>query len=336
MIRGVCKRITIGLFVVAMFVAPLFSFAQQLVTANDISLQLNPKLPGPLETVEARLNSFAVNLDAAEIFWFVNGVEVASGIGRKNHSFVMGDVNEVVDLNIRVRIPNFGTIDKRVRLRPAGLDLLWEAPNSYVPPFYRGKALPAAEGEIRVTAVPHDISVTDDYVYTWRRNDLVMQDDSGYKRNAFTMKNNFFNKNFEVQVDVYNRTTGARSQERVIVPRYTPKLLFAVESPLTGLTTYQDRQGDLVVNTSSALLNVYPYYFSTQRGRSFNNLNFAWEVNGEEVLSDNTGAFRLNQIVVDPLTAVGGSGRYSVSVTHPTSLLQEVEKSINLRFLFGQ
>ncbi len=71
--------------------------------------------------------------------------------------------------------------------------LLWQADDSYVPPFYKGKAMPSAESSIKVVALPEirngsTIVSVQNMTYSWQKDYNKDVNDSGYgNRNVLSI-----------------------------------------------------------------------------------------------------------------------------------------------------
>src|SRR6185436_5900271 len=113
-------------------------------SVSSISINLSPQNPAPHENTNITLNSYANNLDTVPITWYVNGTNTAYGIGKKTFSVNAPAAGSQLSVVAHVGLPE-GAIDARVVLAPSVMVVLWQANDSYVPPFYRGKAMPVAD-----------------------------------------------------------------------------------------------------------------------------------------------------------------------------------------------
>src|SRR3989344_8042891 len=157
------------------------------ISPSAINVSIAPQNPAPNENVTITLSSFAANLDIVTISWIVNGKTALSGIGIKSFSTTVGGVGTEVRVAAKIMLPD-GQIDKNIILRPSVLALLWQANDSYVPPFYKGKALPSSGTEIKVVAMPEiRVGATTanpkTLSYDWKKNYSNSPADSGYGKN---------------------------------------------------------------------------------------------------------------------------------------------------------
>lgn len=309
---------------------PVVSHAQniQIVNAGDVFLTTNPDLPGPFEQVTISLESYVVNLDTSGITWIVDGEQIASGVGQKSITVTTRDIGDPLLVEVRIRWNQIDTLVKRVRIEPAYVDLLWEAVNSYVPPFYRGKALPTSESFLRVVALPSGLITNDQYVYTWEHNGDVKPDRSGFRKHSFLIRNNFFDKRFQVDVTVTGRLRPFRAQASLFLPRYEPEIHFAVET--IDQTPVIKENGGFTINGQLNRLIAHPYYFSAADG--FDTLDFEWSIDGERYFPSVSLSGLDNEIPLVPSTEGSGFSNVTVQVVNNNEILQQAAAETQIRF----
>ena len=114
-------------------------------------------------------------------------------------------------------------------IRPAEMALLWEATDSYVPPFYKGKALPTADTFIKVVAMPeiktaNGIVKHSNLVYSWEKDFTNVQSSSGYGKQSFVYKNDYLDNSNNVGVIASSTDQKYTSQGRINVTPVVPLL----------------------------------------------------------------------------------------------------------------
>ena len=181
------------LFLILVFVSMgYFAYAQ--VRNTDMVLNISPQYPSPNQDVNATLNSHVVNLNKANISWSVNDQEMSRGIGKKSFSFRVGDTGSLTVLSVTVETIEGQNILKTLTIRPAGVDILWQAYDSYVPPFYKGKALAPSQGTFKVVAIPNLVNQSgkvniNNLSYAWTKDGNVYFDSSEWCKNYFFFHN---------------------------------------------------------------------------------------------------------------------------------------------------
>jgi len=189
---NIVKKLLLLMLLALPFVAGA-QFDLPAVTDQDVAITVSPEIPGPNENVTITLSSFSVNLNDTKITWSVGGSSVSSGQGKTTFSFTSGPVGTRTTIDIAIIFSDINVrVEKRIIIEPSDLDLLWEAPESYTPPFYKGKALPSQEGIIQVAAMPArkntSIGSQKNLSYTWKRNDKTQQQASGVGKQVFAFK----------------------------------------------------------------------------------------------------------------------------------------------------
>src|ERR1035437_8597866 len=179
-------------------------FKANAVSQSSILVNVAPENPTPNENVSITLSSYASNLDSVLISWSVDGKTVLSGIGKKSFSLNAPAAGGETNVVASISLPD-GAIDTRIIIRPAVMILLWQANDSYVPPFYRGKALPTPDSEIKVVAMPEiksGSSLVDptNMTYAWKQDYNNMQDASGYGKNSFSYVNDYLESSSNISV----------------------------------------------------------------------------------------------------------------------------------------
>ncbi|MCD8495138.1 MAG: hypothetical protein LRY41_01730 [Candidatus Pacebacteria bacterium] len=306
-------------------------FESMLDTAGTVTLSTTPEFPEAGQRVTVRLSSFAVDLDARMIIWKANGEIIAQEMGKTTHVFTMGTAGERLIVETEIIMPT-EIIRKRQILTPGGLDILWEAPDSYVPPFYRGKALPSRESKIRATAIPRGVSFASpeavrDFIFTWEQNFTVRGSLSGYGRDSFEFINRLTENQETVGVTMRNAGGTLSAQKRTDIVFVEPEVLFYRESSTLGVRP-QALQGSLTVDTQTLTLIAEPFSFSAP-GRDVSHLSFDWRVGNRPLRG--VGGMSLGRIAtIEP--SARGRVLLSTTVDNERVFLQAGSGSIQVTF----
>ncbi|MGH7249697.1 MAG: hypothetical protein ACREGC_01870, partial [Minisyncoccia bacterium] len=151
---------------------------------SSLLVNVAPQNPAPGENTTITLSSYASNLDSVLISWSVDGKNVASGIGKKTFSLNAPSLGGESDVVATVSLPD-GALQTKVIIKPAVMVLLWQATDSYVPPFYKGKAFPTPESQVKVVAIPQiksggKIVDPNNLTYVWQKDYTNNPNGSGY------------------------------------------------------------------------------------------------------------------------------------------------------------
>lgn len=285
-------RFIYSLMMVALFLivgaVPMALHAEQMIGDADVSVNLNPEIPNAFQDVTMSLTSFATDLSAATISWTVNGKLALSGRGRTAYSFKTGAVGSTSTVDIQVSISGVPVINKKIIVAPLETNLLWEAPDTYVPPFYKGKAMPSSEASIKVVAMPNIRTLggtklkSGDFTYNWKRNYDADQDASGYGKDSYLFRTGFLNNSEKISVSLSSIKDSYTSVADISISTGAPTILFYEDSPTEGIR-YENALADGfdLKNQVTAVI-AEPYFFSPKDPKSAD-LKYAWTVNNQSI-----------------------------------------------------
>ncbi|HTR18534.1 MAG TPA: hypothetical protein VMH91_00955 [Candidatus Paceibacterota bacterium] len=249
-----------------------------------LTISASPAHPGPNSTVELTAESPLLDLAASDIKWDVNGSPVGSG---QSVQVKLGSLGQRTDVVVSVS-GGSGNDSAEVVLVPTSIDLLWEA-DSYVPPFYLGRALPGSGSAIRLLAIPHFVRpdgsevASSGITYTWKVNGAVLKAQSGVGESSVVVPAAILYGSDTVTVDA--ATTGFSGEASVVVRTGDPQLVLYDDSPLFGILYHRalgSSSGAAEAVTSFAAV---PYFVDAPSPND-PNLAYAWSVNGSAVTAD--------------------------------------------------
>lgn len=280
------------LFGIAAVCAPLFAGAQTLESLGGgsnviLNVTVTPPTPGPRQQVSVSVQSYATDLDRSDIAWFLNSKLAAEGTGQKTFSFKTGAAGSLSNILIVAKLPDGSTVQQSLDIRPAFLDLVWEAV-SYTPPFYRGKALFPYEGTVKVVAMP-DI-LTDNggrlnpknLVYAWSIDGNPVPDVSGFGKNFifFNGALPFKTVSLSVTATTVDKLYSA-SGATTLTPQL-PYILFYEDSPLYGVL-YGNALGSNVPLANPEIRVAAVPYFIGAANRQDSALAYKWQLNNQPI-----------------------------------------------------
>lgn len=263
-------------------------YQQQIPTESEVMQQsieqgleadITPEHPGPYEQVEVRVTSHLTDLNRAELFWYVDNQLVRSGRGVRSHALEVGGLGSVTTVELIVRTIDGKRITKQFTFRPAEVSLLWEA-QSYTPPFYKGRALASPQATVKLVAQPEFVLTSgeklspDELVYTWKRGNQVLQEESGYGANvAYIQAPKPFGET-DITVEVSSLYNTYQAEQTLNIPVVDPRVVIYKKDPLAGINFANATQGIAESVGSEVTLFAAPYYFS------LDGLDQQWYVNG--------------------------------------------------------
>jgi hypothetical protein len=327
--------ISLSVLVVAFMVAQVAiaqDFSSVVGTTADVAVEFSPSAPGPNQTVTATATSYSVDLNSSGIAWFVNGKMQATGTDLATFSFQTGSLDQTTTIDVVITTINGQVIKKTFSLKPAEVDLIWQA-ESYTPPFYQGKALFSHEERLEFVAIPHILDGSgaeipaDQLVYKWTKNGSVVGEFSGYGKSTYTMIASIISVPIDMQVEVTTEDgTGIADAETTAAP-VDPSIVFYQRDPLYGLQFQKALPVSFAMTGKEIEILAEPFYFGSD-DISAGNLQYAWNINGQSIDSDLSKTDR----VFRPASGTTGTSNISLSVTNTDKILQIADSNFNLSF----
>lgn len=309
-------------FVIALSLILIFAFNNQAGAqlksasptdiADSADITTIPAFPSANENVSVRIESFSFDLNSSEIIWALDGIIKDKGFGKKNFSFKTGAVGSVSLIKAIIKTKEGKTIEKTLVVRPAGVDLVWEA-SSYVPPFYKGKALYSYQSLVTVIALPNIINSNgarinpDNLVYKWTRDSKVLGEVSGYGKKKFSFSKSVPSAPSEIEVEVMSTDKKLKASGSITLEPSETKTLIYENNPLYGIIYEKAVAGDFKLGGNEITLTTTPYFFSLEDIDS-RKIKYDWNMNGRSINNkqdERQATFR---------NADGGKGSTRISV----------------------
>ena len=323
------KHIILALILTVAFAGPL---AHAQIRDTDIVLSVTPQYPNPNQNVNATLSSHSINLDKANISWSVNDQETSVGIGKKSFSFRTGEAGTSTVLSVLIDTIDGQSISKTINITPAGVDMLWEAYDAYVPPFYKGKALAPSQGQFKVVAVPNLINQNgkvnmNNLSYIWKKDDKVQSNSSGWGKSSFVFQNSYLDRDNTVEVNVSDISGGTNAFGKITLNTTSPKILFYKNDPQLGVKWETALSNGFTINKDGEILVVEPYFFSPKNINA-SELTFDWSLNREKISTPSPK----NILSIKPEAGQSGSATIKIDINNINTLFQSLSKQIQVSF----
>lgn len=294
----------------------------------DASLSLEPKNPAPFQEVAVTLTSYSFDVNLATITWSVNGKQIASGVGRKKITLPLGDVGQQIPLKVETILPDGSSVVQQVTISPQSVDIIYEATESYVPPFYEGRSLPAEGASIRVTALPTMASAGKKLAdanlsFSWYVNDEYLPNASGLGKSSLETALHYLRESTTIRVMVRSPEGNVAEKEISITPHKVLPLLYKYDN-LLGVDLSQTFTRRLEL-TEEITLSFEPFFLSTRKMES--TALFGWYLDGLPVTPQEKKLLSLR-----PKDNAYGSRWLRVTAEQTKRRLQNVESSVEVIF----
>lgn len=297
--------------------------------SSFIDVRITPENPAALSPVSLFLASNLINLSTADISWEVDGKKVLSGTGARTLETVTKSYGQTSHIIATITSPS-GTVAKVIDLTPQDITLLWEATDSYVPPFYQGKKLPGRESLVRMTAIPNfpgqtTLADQKNNSFVWKRNGTVVPTASGYGNNSFLIKQSSVRLKESVGVSV--QSAGETSAEKSTVLSFVDPVILLYNEQTNG--QHQFLGGSLAQLTRESMtVRAEPYFFSTTKNNP-SQLSPSWTMNNQPVSLPNASD-KFSITVKNPQTS--GVATIGLSVENPLTPFQSATTKFSLLF----
>lgn len=320
------------LFVIFATFALIFSFASAEISPSDIVLGISPEDPRPSENIKATLSSRALNLDRVNISWFLDGQKMSGGIGQKTFYFKLGNSGSSTILSGVIDTIEGKSITKTIAISASDVDLLWEADDSYSPPFYKGKTLVSRQGKYKVVAMPsvsagNKKTNPNNLSYAWSVDGNIRANSSGWGKNYIIFSNSYLDKENVVEVkvsDIYGASGGSR---KITLAPTSPKIVFYEYDKSLGIKWEESVKDSLFINEGGKIIKAEPYFFSPKNIES-SELAFDWRLNTEKVKPQ----YPKNVLSIKPAEGKSGGASIEIEINNKSTLFQKLKKSIGVNF----
>jgi len=299
---------------------------------SPLTLTLNPENPRPGENVTMTLSSFNIDLNEADITWTVGGKVIASGRGIKTANVIAGSLGSEKTVDVDVNSSQSGDFTESATIRPSDLSILWQAA-TYVPPFYKGKALETFGGSYKVVAIPDIIDGSGrridpkKLVYTWKKNDAIDSDQSGYGRNYFISDQTGFTRaGDDISVDVMSPSDGYTISGNITITPTRPEIHLYENNPLYGTIYANELPNQINLANEEISIAAEPYFFSVKDAGS-SIMTYSWTLNDTPV-SD----FQNKNVITLRKTGGAGVAQLDLSAANTVKLLQSSNQSLVIRY----
>lgn len=316
----------ISLLFVSLYVLAFTTQAQARLTGE---LSVFPKNPNPFDEVTISLESYGFDVDGARITWTVGGSMVATGVGEKTIKLRMGGAGTQTTLTVLAIASSGEELRLGTTLSPQSVSLVWESPESYVPPFYEGKALAGEGSTVHVFAIPEIIEkgkrlLPSEVSYSWYVNEKFLSSASGRGKNVLVTKLDYLSSEHDIRV-VARSPSGFQAEQKLTLETREPLPTFYISDELLGTNLTQALRRRFET-TNEVSLAVVPYYMSL-RGDLSSTGSYSWAINGSPIATGKD-----NVLLLRPQTGTSGARTISVSLEQTKRRLQNMQASLEVVF----
>lgn len=300
-------------------------------SSGGILVSMVPSNPAPYENTTIILKSYENNLDSVLISWSLNGKTVVSGIGKKSFSTTAPASGVETNVVATISLPD-GVINTKITIRPSIMVLLWQANDSYVPPFYRGKALPTEGSEVKVVAMPEiqngssNVS-PQNMTYYWKKDYTNNVDGSGYGKNFFLYINDYLEDSNNISVTASTVDQQNSSNASIDIGMTQPKILFYKNDNNLG-TIWQNALTNSHKIKEPEIVEAIPYFISPKE-LQHPTLIWSWFINDSRV---DLTSFKKNLMPLSVSEGTHGTSKLRLEIENQDKIFETASKEINIEF----
>jgi len=313
--------------IIALLMTPFFVFAQTPYTVK-IDVESNPRSPSFGDSFYVFITSSAINLKGLNTDWFINDKKVDSGLGKTD---ILVDSNfwgNNIEIRAETETP-YGTVVSEKTFNLIGIEIIWEA-ETYVPAFYKGKALFSYRSPINAVALINSNNSTvsftgnDSLNYKWSVNGKYDPGISGFGKNITQINTPLISpKNITISVEISDINSNVLGKSGVSILENTPQIIFYEDDPLLGERLDLAISDSFVFKNEEMTIKAEPYYFSIL-DLDYGYVETSWSANNKSLGIEN-GIRRVT------FGNSGGVAKVSFSIQNTRRIIQSAVKNILLK-----
>ncbi|MBI5003793.1 hypothetical protein HZC00_01730 [Candidatus Kaiserbacteria bacterium] len=333
------KHFLFTLFLLALLLTAPMAYAQSgaiFVSPNPeavATIIMIPKNPSPGDTVHLTVTGGSLlDLQNSTITWFQNGKLISKGVGYASLDITTGTLGSEDDVNVQVDSPDGATAASSISIIPTHVDLLLDS-DSYIPPFYRGRALPSAGTHMQAQALVYfkrsdgSFIPPNSIIYTWKVNGQVIGNVSGKGRQTAVLPAPvlFGTSNVSIEaVSTDNLFTGSASTN---ISSVEPILMLYEDHPLFGILFHRAMGQTTTIPDSEMTFAAVPY-FTQVKNPNDPQLRYHWMVNGNLIVADTNHP---SEIVINADKS-NGEAAITLALNHASNFLMNAKGSWDVIF----
>lgn len=331
-----------GLIVMVLTFAPVVALAQtnlssllSSATSNtppDLGITVSPQTPGPDSIVSLSLASSALDLADSSITWYQNGRVIDQGTGVTTTTLTTGSLGSHLSISVSVTASDGTLTQAQATIFPTEVDLLFDG-NTYVPPFYDGRALPSAGTTIRAQAEVFfkrsdgTLVPPSQIRYTWKEGGVVVGTASGTGKSSALLPAPPLYGNTDLEVDASSLDGTFSGSAVTTIPAAPVQIILYQDHPLFGIVYNSAISANASMSQSQVTFAAVPY-FAQVRSPNDANLTYTWSVNGSNVAAS---AQDPSEITVNSQNS-SGRATLAVGITHATNIFLSAQGSWSIAF----
>lgn len=310
------------------------TFAQGVpVTASSVDLTSSISNPSPGQKITITARSFSIDINSSMIVWTIDGKVVEKGVGLTKLEIVAPALGKEYKVGISATTENGLTLANSMTVGSGSVDLIMEN-TGYVPPFFKGKLPLSYQNNLNIIAIPHlaDSKGVEydpkNLIYQWKKNSRVVEDQSGYGKQTFTLIGEILPRETNINVTVSTRDGTKRTTGYVTVSYDSPSLNFYIDNSQYG-PLFNKAIGDniFIGKEKETSVLMVPYGFN-KPVNGIGKLLLTWIINGyeREELATN------ESITLRSPENTAGKSNIELTIKNSKDILQTASRGFSVSF----
>jgi hypothetical protein len=266
-----------------------------------------------------------MDTSGAVILWYVNEKEIVGSRNERSIKVMVGEFGKTTEVSARVKLFDGRTFTVNKSIPSTLVDLIIEA-KTYVPPFYRGRALSSADAEARVIAIPHTGTNVDpaDFTYFWEYNGGTMFGGPILGKQSADVTISRYTGSY-ITVTVIDESGNEIGGKTISLNAIEPELYYYEENPLRGLNEIALKD-TLALIGDETTVHGEAYYLA--RDLRPERITFEWSINNEKIQNVNQDP----HIITLRKSGGGGSAQVGLQAVTTASIPRFVRREFTITF----
>ncbi len=255
---------------------------------RPLTLSISPQYPTAGDMVDLSIQSYGLDLNRSHITWYADGKVIAQGDGVVTVSIKAGALGSDTSIEVVAETADGITGGAQAVIRPSEMDLLWES-DSYVPPFYAGRARAGTSATIRAQALarfekPSGSFIAEkDIIFSWYKDAALFASGRGKSSVTFPGPALFADETISVVAESADTLYKARAEARIAAT--DPTIELYENHPLFGTLYHRALVGSASVSGNQQKVTAVPYFAHVVSPHD-TSLSYEWRVNGSTIAPD--------------------------------------------------
>jgi len=256
---------------------------------KTLEISIKPDNPLPNQPITATITSYSFAINEANITWKLNGKIISQGTGKKDATLSAGNIGSQLVLSVYVVSKEGKYVEKTITIKISDVDLLWEA-NTYIPPFYKGKAKPVWGTDVKITAITNGLGERKKLIYDWEKNYKKDVNASGMGKDSYTLFLNGEADHETVQLTVTDPISGYSTKKKLNIWPDEVEIVFYEETKEGNIIFQKTLDKEIFLEKRDLIVRVEPYYIPIAK---INQAETDWKLNNKTISNftkpNNTG-----------------------------------------------